>query len=301
MKEHKYRGKMALKSVATALQLAALALLLLPLGSSALRPAASQQQAPEAGKFELKFIQDLDNATIIKRPAQQQVLKCQVKFSQAPARNSISANAHLAPLFFRPSMARFDKLSKVNANLLANVSICIEWLRNDAPLLAQYPSDAVLTLAADSDGLAEVSRAGGKAAARKLEIRTTVNEAQLKFTSRLKISQLDARDSGQFKCLARASFSQPPPARQDAGLSAEAGAPAGRPASRPALVEQFAESSIATLVVSSGEEAASIFGGTFSKFDHLQSARAPTHRCNFRRAASGHTRRRARVAYTRRK
>lgn len=42
--------------------------------------------------------------------------------------------------------------------------------------------------------------------AARIEIKNTLNGAQLKLTSRLKINQLRSNDSGHFKCIARANF-----------------------------------------------------------------------------------------------
>lgn len=164
-------------------------------------------------KFELKFIQDLDNATIIKQPMQQQVLKCQVKLSSIQTNKQLSNSIDMISKddeqlnlrFVRPSVGFVANYSSATKVLLANVSFSIEWLKDEKSIHLIYPSeyismnDSFINTTANNFH-AQINKK------RKIEIKSSLNELQLKFTSRLKISKLNWQDSGNIKCLAKASF-----------------------------------------------------------------------------------------------
>lgn len=153
-------------------------------------------------KYELKFQTQVDNSTIIKSLNQQQIFKCQVKLS-APKRKS-SYND--------------------NKQLLSNVLLTIDWFKNNHNLTsifidilnnskeAELPDKALISIInveltkSNNSGLINHDKKTNKSVGKRIEIKNTLNVSQLKLASRIKLNHLNISDSGQYKCVARASY-----------------------------------------------------------------------------------------------
>lgn len=149
-----------------------------------------------SSKYELKFQIEVGNSTIRKRPNQQQIFKCQVKLTQA-------------------------KRIQHNRQLLSNVSLTVDWFKNDQNLTDIYINhinmsnsdlsslsiiNVELTKSNNNSGLTNNDKKNSKPVAKRIEIKNTLNFNQLKLTSRLKLNHLNESDSGQYKCIASASY-----------------------------------------------------------------------------------------------
>lgn len=136
-----------------------------------------------AGTYELRFQNDeLDNSTIIKRPLQPLVLRCQVKLVH--------------------KFARQDELaSEKNASQLV-----IDWLKDELPLAGEQVNVISVELAAGSKSANSRPLAKPGAQKGRIEIKNTLNPNQLKLSSRLKLNRLRTGDSGRYRCRARATL-----------------------------------------------------------------------------------------------
>lgn len=101
-------------------------------------------------KFELRFQNELDNSTLVKHTKQQQVLKCQVRLAPV-GQPTAGAQSRPRPVVVlrqlgsggdellgnpteKPSKSR-SLASKWWSDALANVSIALEWLKDDRKLV----------------------------------------------------------------------------------------------------------------------------------------------------------------------
>jgi hypothetical protein len=251
-----------------------------------------QQQAktpPQAAlRYGLKFQNELDNSTAIKHLAQQQVFKCQVRLAPlakaTTAANSSQARRLKSSSSWLTSESAQRKYSKLiseshddqlirmllSAELvgqqpqqqqrqqLINVThFSIDWLKDGQSLREALGTESMaiinVTLKTQQRNADKTSFRANKA---RVEIKNTLNGQQMKLTSRLRLGQLKASDSGQYKCVARAEFLQQMPDRP------------GQQASALRLVEfveQSLESSAANLVVVATEG-----GGELASVDQSQ-------------------------------
>lgn len=195
-----------------------LACLLLAL-SCAVAGQQSRNSANSTGRYELKFQNELDNSTIIKLELQQQIFKCQVRLAPISQQSAAAiASANHRSRSFKSNSVKSTAFFNISANDIsseqelsnqatkwpANVSLTIDWLHNEQQLVEQEPTTQVINveLLKNSTG----SSRNDKKNKPRIEIKNTLNSSQLKLTSRLKVSQLKLSDSGQYKCIARASF-----------------------------------------------------------------------------------------------
>lgn len=223
----------------------ALALVLLALANWPAQVAAARLVTPldkqQPARFELKFQAELDNSTLIKRPEQQQVFKCQIRLAPLAVAGESNARAHFrstqrlvdAPANQQqpPSLVGHDFEGQLNVSRLA-----IEWLRDGRALGSdadQLEPVAVINVSLRTQPDDQAQRAPKSKRAR-LEIKNTLNGPQLKLTSRLRILRLRQADAGQYKCVGLASFNQ----RQGN-------------AAQMAQVEQSLESNATALIVAS--------------------------------------------------
>lgn len=150
----------------------------------ALAEAAGQQDAG-LQHLELKFQNELDNSTIIKLPMQPQVFKCQVRLLVWPT----------------SARARAVKTSALVGSQ-EGAQLSIDWLKDERPIEGQV-SVINVELKQNSSNL-QVAQRPDRRNKFRIEIKNTANPSQLKLTSRLKLSRLQASDSGRYKCRARA-------------------------------------------------------------------------------------------------
>lgn len=234
-----------------------------------LQPARNHQLSAgqQTARYELKFQNEPDNSTTIKRELQQQIFKCQVRL--APFAKQLS----VPRARFRSSAELLntssDQLEQAEGNgqvsqpasqssWPTNVTLFIDWFKGDQQLGAERSLGepvSVINVELKSNGSSAKYGPIDKKNKPRLEIKNTLNGSQLKLTSRLKLSQLKANDSGQYKCIARALFQtygepaasvvgpQPPAEPTAEGLRSTI---TGR---RPWLVQQRLESNAAILVV----------------------------------------------------
>lgn len=168
----------------------------------------SNQQV--SARYELKFQVELDNSTVIKRETQTQIFKCQVRL--APFASQANAT--------RP---RFKSLERLNATLTGplngssataalnipdRVALSIDWFRDDQQLVSDRINEpvSVINVELKGNGSSTKNAVIDKKNKARLEIKNTLNGNQLKLTSRLKLNQLKATDSGQYRCIAHANF-----------------------------------------------------------------------------------------------
>lgn len=165
--------------------------------------------------YKLKFQVDLNNSTIIKEENQQQIFKCQVKLAPTSYLSKlIKTNKSVAN-----SSHYLEKIRLLNYEPI-DLQLTIDWFKNDQLITEkQRSSSSLFDLFAKQDEPEAVSivniefRANSSSTKDKkfnskarIEIKNTVNNNQLKLSSRLRLNQLKQSDSGQYRCLARAKF-----------------------------------------------------------------------------------------------
>jgi len=166
----------------------------------------------KSSKFELKFQYELDNSTIIKLSSQQQILKCQVKLTLSNSTLSLSkskfkTNSSLAINASLPTPDS-DIVRARQVRWPTNVALSIDWLKDEqklSELMMKANEPIVIT---NIELKSNVSLKFDKKLKSRVEIKNTLNSNQLKLTSRLKVNQLKTTDSGQYRCVARASFKE---------------------------------------------------------------------------------------------
>jgi len=233
-------------------------------------------------KFELKFQNELDNSTTIKQVGQQQIFKCQVRLAPsgqhgAQHKGRLRSDANLLELSgaakpeeWSPSENGFtfqENQARSRWPLLSNVSIHIDWLRDEEQINRHQEGEfqwgdfnvsvinVTLNKTTTSNSIFNSNgqtkpvnkhqndkndqwigqnyeqqqqqqqqpsihnkhRNAGNGPGQSLgwapnrsriEIKNTLNEHQLKLTSRLKLTSLRKIDSASYKCRARAHFRQ---------------------------------------------------------------------------------------------
>lgn len=177
---------------------------------------------PRGTRFELKFQIELDNSTIQKVESQQQIFKCQVKLANQLA-DAVTSSRFRLKSSSKPIERRTGE-QQAGEKWPANVSLAIDWFKDERPLVHFASQEQVTTINVDlrgnssSGGLSNdkrdytttggINNYGSKNKSR-IEIKNTLNGQQMKLTSRLKLSQLKVADTGRYKCVARALFQVP--------------------------------------------------------------------------------------------
>lgn len=201
------------------------------LWSNSLVPQPTSNSNKSPPRFELKFQNEPDNSTIIKSQSQQLIFKCQVKL--APVTTTSQRRPKFK--FFNVeqkkhqdhSLASLGSTTSNNKWQLSNVSLQIDWFKDDKRLDTNLESSLVQinvelrsntssttststsTSTRDNDKITATNKSGLNRNRNRIEIKNTLNGNQLKLTSRLKLNQVKATDSGRYKCIARATFIQP--------------------------------------------------------------------------------------------
>lgn len=163
------------------------------------QPAASTARG--SARYELKFQTELDNSTIIKRQFQQQIFKCQVKLAQCANQTKTrpKSKSTLGPL-----KQQSDSSDSADFKWPINATLSIDWFKDEQKLVLSSKDEQVVVINV------ELKQNNASSSLRKtkprIEIKNTLNNNQLKLTSRLKLSQLKVSDSGSFKCVASVRF-----------------------------------------------------------------------------------------------
>lgn len=148
-------------------------------------PARTGCALSPTGSFELRFQNDeLDNSTIIKRPSQPLVLKCQAKLVRKLAAAQEEESS--------------DK---------SNITLAIDWLKDELALVGDQVNVITVELPTGSSAAKTTGKPAAKQARWRAEIKNTLNQKLLKLSSRLKLNRLRAADSGRYRCRARATLS----------------------------------------------------------------------------------------------
>lgn len=259
-----------------------------PSDAISLQSARNQQQQTAAPiRYELKFQNELDNSTLIKRESQLQIFKCQVRLAPVFARQQLnvprarfksSSNLVVSNLSSSAVVGGLEQVAELSlsgqnqsqqqqqqqaqSSWPTNVTLTIDWFRDEqqlngfgseprgSPASLDEPVSVInVELKANSSGGS--SKNDKKSPKPRIEIKNTLNGSQLKLTSRLKLNQLRANDSGQYRCLARAFFHT----SNDLGSEARPLQPNASNQKLWLAVQQTLESNAATLLVASNNSA----------------------------------------------
>lgn len=230
------------------------------------QPARYVPPPANQARYELKFQHELDNSTIIKREMQQQVFKCQVRLAPVTKQSGLAIakfKTYLISSANGSASARDDEQLAAPSSWPTNVTLSIDWFRDDQQLAVvggggggsgEQVSVINVELKNNNSGSnAKNTSLIDKKNKPRLEIKNTLNGSQLKLTSRLKLSQLRASDSGQYRCIANVNFTTynelamivTGSSQLDANVAASS--VAGRPS--PWRIQQALDSNAANLVV----------------------------------------------------
>lgn len=129
--------------------------------------------------YRLKFQNELATLSSSRRELEQQIFKCQLRL-----------------------VASKSLKQRSSQEIPANVSLSIDWLKDGRALDSGEQPVSVINVQLKSSERIYTDKRNKS----RVEIKNTFNGAQMKITSRLKLSRLKSTDSGRYKCLGRASF-----------------------------------------------------------------------------------------------
>lgn len=163
--------------------------------------------APKSLKlYELKFQNEPVDLAFLKYEGQQKILRCQVRLAPINSNSQLQGRARLkvkaTPITLNNELSEYSEV----VDKPVKVNLTIEWLRNYKPLADSLAEDEQISRIEVKLKSQNNKSNRNKGKNMRIEIKNTLNESQYKLTSRLKLSSLRVNDTGQYKCMAKVTF-----------------------------------------------------------------------------------------------